>query len=46
MSIEDYNNYLQLKGFVSQKHLPFYIQWGNRKGPIASGSSSSSCFTR
>ncbi len=30
MSIEDYNNYLQLKGFVSEKHIPFYAGWVNR----------------
>ena len=30
MSIEDYCNYLQLKGFVSEKHIPFYSKWVGR----------------
>ncbi len=30
MSIEDYNNYLQLKRFVSENHIPFYTIWVNR----------------
>jgi integron integrase len=27
MAMEDYCNYLQLKGFVSEKHVPFYVKW-------------------
>jgi hypothetical protein len=27
MSVDGFRNYLQSKGFVNQKQIPFYMQW-------------------